>query len=764
MKFFSQKLTWSVALALLLALGGCSDDGGGQNSTTDAGLDAADAASDVQEDSGGQDSAATDATQDVPDVDLGILCQPCAEDSECGGDQDKCFEMPAGDKACTRSCDPAAADACPGGFRCRQVESDPDVFQCLPNDLTCENRCSGVDCADGEVCDPWTGQCTESLGTCGTGCTGDSVCKGADSTCLGMLGTAGERSCLPSCDPDPEQEASDCPTDYSCFVPPWESAKPDPKGICYPFAGTCENRCSDKDCGEGSNCDRLTGQCVESTFGYCENGCTGDAQCGDASDRCLNLGIGDGAHCYKECGEAPDSANVCPSGYQCQRLRNSTLFLCIPTGQSCDMCYNAGCGDDEICDPSTGNCLPAPEDCTKEGCEQGLLCDPVTTDCVQPGRSCEGDAWASGCDNAVTACTTRRDDTSGTCEELCNDDSDCTGTDTCVETNLHKFCLPGELSSPDYCGTLNSASQDIGTPCGSGQSSCPSAASICVEDGNLLGFCSKECADDSECAGNMACETGPDGTQICIPAQCECAITPALGADALSAWDTALGEVEVSQCDLLLDTELAAQMSELAASALADSDTQNLIEFPMSAVSALEQHRAALDTASSDATGAIEAAAGTLGASVTGSPKTYTYSGADSKLTQAVSALITQTGGTPPGDLETKAADVPAAYQDAAAPIISAVADALAARQTALQAAGWDSATRTEAFAGAPYLFLPGSSAQTGAAPDLTVAATATKYADFPIAELAQAAADRSATVEQSRGAVGDPAAWTGFL
>ncbi len=756
---------WMWIVLVVVAVAACSDDSG-SSKAKDTGTDTTDAAADAGMDA--QDAAdvavPSDVASDVADagdtadaVDIGFLCQPCTANDECGTSDDRCLQLPAGDSGCARSCDPDVADSCPAGFLCTAVDQAGLDHQCVPEKLTCADRCSDVQCADGQVCDPWTGDCKEPLGTCDTGCTSNEVCgNGPEDICVTMPGTNGERDCMTGC--NPQAQVSQCPINFVCS--PLSNDPNTTEGICVPLAGTCVDRCSNVDCPDGQNCDQLTGQCVTPQYGYCQKGCTSDAECGGQNDVCLALGIGDGAHCWQDCSEDPD---VCTDNYECLRLTGTTQSVCLPKGRSCQMCYGTSCYPDGVCDPTSGECVDLPKDCTKVGCPSGELCDPVSTQCVTPGKACSGDSWAADCDNVVTSCTTHRAGTMGTCEPICSSDSDCSTGETCVDTNLYSFCMPADLGGPLTCGTLHDASSPLGKPCGSGQGSCSGSADTCVQAGNLDGFCSMGCSGDADCPAGARCAPDAQGDYMCMPVQCDCAATPTLTSDLLAAWSTALGEVKVSQCDLWLDPALASAMDALSSTPLATALVKHLAALPMAGVEQLQTDLLRLNVAP-DVAHAISFSAIALGLQVAPSAGSYTYTGSTSKLTQAVSAFITQAGGTPDTtQLETKAQNVPAGFQDIAAPIISAAADALAARNQALQQAGWSATRQQEAFDGAPYLFLPGTSAQLAAAPDLSDAAVLADYEGFPLQAFAKAAGDLSATVAQATASVGDTSSWTGF-
>ncbi|MGM0555091.1 MAG: hypothetical protein ACQEVA_01820 [Myxococcota bacterium] len=740
---------------LLLVAGACTGDdenNGGSNNTADV-VDDVDAGDgDVEDDVNDAD----DTDDSDADASSTGLCSSCSADEDCGGAEDRCVTLPAGDSACARACDDQ--NPCPDSYFCANVgtEESPDT-QCVPEELTCVDRCSDVTCDGDQICDPWTGDCTQPLGTCDAPCQNNSVCgDGPEDICINI--NQNERVCTAGC--DPQSDATECPTNFFCT--PLGDDPDTNEGVCYPIDQTCTDQCAGVDCQDGFNCNQTTGQCEQAQYGYCESGCESDAQCGRDSDRCLNLGIGDGSHCWQDC---TDNSEGCAAGYECQRLQRTTFSICIPVGQSCDLCEDTDCFPGGVCDPSTGECVERPADCTVAGCEDGQLCDPVSTQCVEVGRACSGDSWATDCDNVVTSCTTRRSGTSGFCAALCSGDGDCDAGTTCQETTLQtKLCLADDFGGAQACGTMASTASPVGQPCGSGASSCDSGADICVQDGNLEGFCSRECTGDSDCDAGQSCATGPDGRDLCIPTQCECAIAPALGADLAAGFDTALGNVEVSICDLGVEPSTAAMLTELSNTKVDSTRITEILRHPMRGIAQMTEILADIDASSDSPSAAVESAASAAGLNVTGTAGSYSFSGTESKLTQAVSQFITAAGGTPDTSaLETEAADVPSEFQDVAAPIIASAAEALTARNDALQGAGWSDSDRDDFYENAPYLFLPGTSAQEASAPDLTNALVETRVREFPLTDMATAAANLAATIESVQGDTSNAANWTGF-
>jgi hypothetical protein len=750
----------STSLLVVVLAGACSNGPGEGSDLEDTGeMDAGITdASDVDE--------KTDTPEDTSQTDGGdtgegsFLCSSCSEDSDCGGPDDQCRELD-GEQVCTRACDlQAEEDPCPDEYQCARVSQVSDQGQCVPDQLTCSDFCEQTDCEDGKVCDPLLKECREPLSLCDTRCTVDSVCgDGPEDQCLSLSSeneSQQERICSTAC--DPQGDVSECPVDYRCVA--LEPDNEESPGVCFPLAGTCVDRCADTDCPEGQNCNATTGQCEPSEYGACEVGCESNAQCGGQEDWCLNLLDSEQPHCYEDCSDTGDS---CPSGYDCLPLSNSSKAFCVPGPRRCEACEGNDCGDDEVCDPTDGSCEPIDRDCTTAGCEaDGEVCDPRSTDCVEVGRSCSGGSWAQDCDNVVTTCTTHRSGTTGSCERICSGDSECPGAETsCVSTNFQSMCLDDEFGGPETCGTLHRSNTNIGAPC-SGDGDCSGDADRCIQDGNIEGFCSTDCSSDGDCPGDQRCGRGPSGGQICLPTQCECAADIGLASKTQSGLESALGNVDLDQCEVALEaTDANDRVEELSETPLASDRLEGRIELPLVGQRRVVDEAAALDRASDTPASALDRAADAAGMSIDPSAGSHSFGGQTSKLTQAVSQLIDAAGGTPnTSRLENEAQNVPQGYQDVAAPIIAEVADAYEKRDQALTNAGWDDSQRQSAFDGAPYLFLPGTSSQQSDAPDLSDASVRQTYGQFPDQQFGAAAGDLGATVSDALANVSDADDW----
>ncbi len=195
------------------------------------------------------------------------LCEQCTKDSDCGT-IDKCQTLTNG-KFCTSFCDDT--HSCPTGFDCRDL-SDDGIKQCVPTSNTCEaNKCEAVDCADGYICNPLTGECEK-----------------VDEKCNSDL---------------------DCDYGYFCNI---ETQKCEPK--------TQECRVND-DCESGYYCDQTTKTCKKTQVE-----CTSDFECdfGMVCDLNTNKCIPKTEECT--------SNNQCPSGYYCD-MRTNTCAQIIECGQ-----------------------------------------------------------------------------------------------------------------------------------------------------------------------------------------------------------------------------------------------------------------------------------------------------------------------------------------------------------------------------------------------------------------------------------------------
>lgn len=742
------------ALLTLFVLTCAAACGPGNNGTPDTGP-GSDAGMDMATADVGTDDVAVDmsAPDVAPDMGTTTLCESCTDDAECGGPDDRCVQLFEGEMACGTAC--AEDTPCPDGYFCATI-GQMDSSQCVPEILTCVDRCSDVECDSNEICDPLTGECRRPLRLCETGCLVNSTCgDGPEDICLNVPNTPdNERMCAHGC--DPEAETPECPADFFCAALDPDN---DPnRGVCFPFRGTCVDRCETVDCPDGQNCDPVTGQCTDALYGSCEQGCTNNAECGDQEDICLNLGIGDGAHCWESCSDATD----CAGGYDCAQLTGTSLRVCIPTGMDCSPCYDNQCFPDARCNPVDDVCEPIPTACTDDGdCAAGQLCATGLQICVDVGRACAGSTWAVDCDNDATKCTTQRAGTDGRCEPICTSTADCDGDANCIDANVGRLCLEDDLGGAATCGTIQLSSTTVGRAC-STDSNCFGAANTCVRSGNIPGFCSRACSSDTDCDAGERCGTA-DGSMVCLPANCACAAGGGFGS-ANAAVDAAWSASGRSQCDVNFEPRRFVGISEVEDVALSRAATEARVRYPIASIGAASAEAAALDGRPDGPVDAIRGGATWIDADATPPTPTYTYPGTESPVAQAVGALVATSGGTPDlAALDTTAQAIPAAIAPIIADVISATDGAYASRQAALAAYGWQAADQTAFFDGAPYLVLPGTAAQIASAPDLTDPTTRQTIEAFDAEPMVEASLELAAQLETAITAFGSAGAQPSF-
>ena len=730
---FYPRLLAIMSLALLAAVIACSGEpaeGG------DAGIDADGPLPDA--DLHDVDDVATDAPTPPAEAEY---CEPCSVHEDCVDDGAHCIEMIDGISYCGAPCE-IDGDDCNEDAVCAPVGED-ETPQCVPTILTCADHCQDVECPAGEYCDPASGACEMQPRICETGCQFDSQCGDpGENRCLGTGAPDGETMCTITCDPTlPAEEAGlECPTDFFC-VPLEEGAE---EGVCFPLTGTCVDRCHDADCPAGHNCDEFTGDCVEAIAGACDDTCETNAECDGQTDLCLAIGIGDGAHCWQDC----TGDQSCPDGYDCTAFLGLTTNLCVPAAQQCEECYDADCFPDGVCDPTTGECTPHPEDCLVEGCDDNQLCEPVSRRCVDLDRSCSGDSWAVDCDNVVTRCTSQRSDTDGICATICTDDNDCHGDRGCTSTIHGDLCLKPELGGSKSCGVIAEENAPIGEPCGDGVFGSCGIEKHCVETGGLPGFCSHDCDDDADCPDGATCGIGPDGASICFPAQCRCAPDPVLSPALDDAWNDALDEAGITVCDLEIPASAVDAFGDFGAAHFHDDSFAPVVSHPAAAMGTLRTYLEALD----DADGAIERFA--HAPSLLGITGLDTDTSADTPidLADAIAAFSETAGGNAdPSEFDEVLEDIPSPIQELASQIVVAIDDAYQARLDAFDAAGLDDTTLQTLFDETHRLFLPHADNQDALDlddPDLAEAAE-----EFPVDELAQISVKLAAEID---GAIAD--------
>lgn len=711
-----------ICLVLLFVLAGCSSD-----PDPDEHAVPYDPAPDTD------DSSNLDTVESP--YELSPFCGPCDSEMDCLEEGALCVELFNQERACGTPCN--AEGECPSGSFCASI-GDGGQTQCIPDELTCADRCDDIICPSGQFCDPLTGDCAAQARICDVGCSLDADCGAHDKMrCINAGAPDGESFCTAVCDPN--ISASDqlqCPSDFLC-IPLFEDAE---DGVCFPLARTCVDRCADSQCPAGHNCDPFTGDCTPALVGACEPGCEVDAECGDQADICLNVGIGDAPHCWRDCTQSQQ----CPPGYQCQSFVQLTQSLCLPINQHCELCADADCFPHGICDPTTGECTPHPEDCTVEGCADDQFCEPASRRCEAYDRVCRGESWAADCDNVFTRCTTQRAGTEGICATICIDDNDCQTGTRCTSTNHGDLCLGPNLGGPSHCGILYDPTQDVGRPCGTGAGAC-SGSTFCVESGAVPGFCSQECDSHTDCPGAATCQLGPEDSQICLPALCDCVADPGLPLELNQGWLDALDETGLDACKLTISTDALDNLGHVDALLLQSDQLHSLIQHPIAAIGKLQAHLKSLDQATTPSA-FLFAAAQTLFPGIS-PPTPVTPPNDPLELAQTLQTFAESAGGAlDPAQIAETLEDIPQTVQVFAASIVEALTEASIARRAAFADAGISQPTLEALFEGAHRLLLPARNDQ--ALLDIEDPQLLAALNDFPLDELTQIALILTARIE----------------
>jgi hypothetical protein len=456
-------LTTAVVLTLAAFLVSCSDAGGDSPDDIDVAdvQDTPDIVVDIE-----RDVTPPDVQEDTGVSPESLVCLPCEVALDCGAGN-FCLEgYPDGNTYCAFSCGGSNRDLCPEGTTCRDLDAIGLQAACVP-DVLAECPCVGLDCAEGQICDPTLGLCSLPRELCDD-CTVSEQCGGPNDLCLTYTLTGGgaESVCATEC-----TTAADCGDGYSCL--PVNLGDDVTAEMCIPDIRTCTDRCEDVTCEEDFRCNPLDGRC-EPQGQVCDR-CASDAECGGLQDRCLGLR---GADCTQNrdcavgenCLTDPDTGDqFCQGGY-CGAVCNPQLGL-VSTCPAETVCFRVGD------DPAEGQCLPlrlsCVDRCSAVECDEGFNCDDTTGECVRATTD-----YCNPCDS-----------TPG-CGEY---------DDICLNLSGERRCLPscdGEnvcplgyqcrlnISSNMYCVPANREAECVDcteTDCPNGES-CYALGGACLPD------------------------------------------------------------------------------------------------------------------------------------------------------------------------------------------------------------------------------------------------------------------------------------------
>lgn len=504
----------------------------------------------------------------------------CSLDAPCG-DGYVCIEQNGGGR-CVPRCDPGDGDTCGAGLRCDPVGRT--LGACLPS--TCLRE---ADCPDGQTCATWvrpdggvdlacifavgggaagaacsadadcaSGQCLEDLGICHGGCRTNDDCAGEGSCVLYGFEHEVQSVWVPTC-------LRDCTDDESCGpgqTCTWfDNRELDLNTVCVPAVGSAQ---AGAPCTDGADC--RSGQCLAfqpGTTGFCDGGCTDDADCGgetvcaqttrDSAGDDGVWGTADDWETYPRCRGATCSSNadcgawVCGAALETVNGAVAVVNRCTPPAGPA----GAGAPCMDLC--ASGTCIQRPF-APPEDCDDGVDNDhDGRTDCDDPSCApwCAREICGDGVDNDAdgatdcadldceTACTTevchngRDDDGNGLvdcddprcifeCHETnaCNDYADedgdglvdCADRWDCARVCFETACDDGVDDDGDLL--VDCHDDDCGNAPNCVEHRC--AAGDCCTNGLDDDGDGRVDCQDGNCAGTTACsEAACDGADCC---------------------------------------------------------------------------------------------------------------------------------------------------------------------------------------------------------------------------------------------------------
>jgi hypothetical protein len=413
----------------------------------------------------------------------------CQKDSDCKDDGNLCNGTP--------SCQGGTCKTKPG-----------TVVTC---DTTGDSACAKTTCLSA------TGLCAKVPAPAGTSCDDGSACTGGDvcsgGVCFGVpLDCLDKVACtLDSCDPKGgcvhvANDAS-CGDNDACT-----------KDVCDAIGGCLHQATTGGPCDDANPC--TTGEtcglgpsgtkCFGGVAVSCDdkNPCTADA-C-DVSQGCV----------HKASGGVCDDGDACTTGDGCIGTTCTGKPVNCDDGNPCtaDACGKAGCG--HVAQPGScddGNACTSGDGCSGGVCQGTIkvVCDDknvCTADSCDPGKGCVTAAIA-GCCTANSQCVDGNACTVDACDLGKNTCSFVNNGDpTCC--NLASDCNDGDGCTSDAC-TGNKCTHAIatGSPCN--DNSLCTGADTCQASGACVGTASVVCNDANTCT-----------TDSCNPTTGGCNFTP----------------------------------------------------------------------------------------------------------------------------------------------------------------------------------------------------------------------------------------------
>jgi hypothetical protein len=480
--------------------------------------------------SGGFDCEARDSNFECRIAGANETCDPA---EFCDGES---FDCPANDFAALGT-DCGTCQECDGSGSCETViDGTPDLVDCATGEVCCGGLCTplgtltncstcGDGCADSTVC---TTDTCEDDGSGGFMCVNTPITCDDNFSCTvdscdsvtGCVFTENDALCPDCnvCEPsDPDADGTTgcvffCDDTVTCCT------ETGPDACLVPLCnsdGTCTYTATDSLCGE-------CGQCT--SLGVCQihpsNTCTTNNPCESCQADLDGGGLPLGTFSCQADFEGTDCGDclTCQSG-TCATTCSTGEFCCpgtdtcVPTGETC--CDDNGdCTVDcEICG-TEGYCVVDPT-CCEEECGECEVCNPSTGNCVNapPGTPCDGGICGDGGEagECLKLCIDTNGNMTNCFPNTANDDYNC-----CRAVGGTFACKPG--SGGCFCD-VNSNCQGINV----NQQWC------CDNNGDGFGDICGNCdpglacvANGGTCSSNAACCSGNcppvAGADICQPA------------------------------------------------------------------------------------------------------------------------------------------------------------------------------------------------------------------------------------------------------
>ena len=398
------------------------------------------------------------------------------------------------DKVCRNG----SCDACVAGMAC-DVTGKPcrvGSIVCTTGAPVCtetDNKPNGTMCGTGMVCQAGACAACQMGGACTptNKChTGMLVCSGAAPSCTDTNANVGA--------------GTSCGTDMVCNA-----------------TGTCGA------CVQGMDCAVPGKPCRKGTIA-CN---TGTPVCIETADQPNGTVCGTGMVCQAGTCAACSAGTVCVPANPC----HVGITVCTPTIACTDtgnvLTNGASCGTDKVC--NAGTCV---------SCAAGASCQPANA-CRTGVVSCAtGSPVCSETGNRPngTVCGTNMVCTNGSCATDCPPNSACTPMNPCHTGTLScatgaPVCTDSGSNQPDgtacgmnlVCKTGMCVSCTAGqpcqptNPCKTGQTSCSTGSSVCVESGNKGQ--GAQCGPPQSCSGGVVTLQGAcNATGMCVAGTMQC--------------------------------------------------------------------------------------------------------------------------------------------------------------------------------------------------------------------------------------------------